>query len=255
MDSTVTDSGAKENGSVSAELRGETIGYAFQSIGYNLIGNLFEPYINYRIQEHYSGKNHTNGKHGTYAQNLAGEFIGDFAGGSALILAEATMPKQLHSLLRSMRRAVDPLYSKLAKYFVDDKYPPEEYEKRVERWKTFQERSLCRSSIVAVTGIAANVAAQKWLVNNPSSTGVILGGKIASTALTMGLNLGARMMFPKQMNNLDKAIGGTFSGMMEDEQIEEIPSNGHAAKQARHNSYTQKVTEGREAAGTLEPTR
>ncbi len=226
---------------VSAQLRGETIGYAVQSIGYNLAGNLIEPYISYRIQQHYSGRHPSAHGGGNYSQNVAGEFIGDFAGGAALIAAETCIPTQLHDFTRKARGWLDPFYDKIARNFLVHDCTDKEYEQKVNSWKVFQERNMVRSGLIATVGIAANVATQKWLLSNPSPTGVILGGKLASTAVTMALGLGARFAFPKQMNSMDQWMGKVITPMIEEKEADSQnkPAVSHVEKLAKKEKSTQ----------------
>lgn len=205
---------------VSAQLRGETMAYAVQSAVYNLGANLFEPYVNYRTQKYFSSHHH-NESYGSYAQNLTGEIAGDLIGSSTLIAAEALCPEALHGFTRAARRLVDPLYSSVAhRVFADKKNEPD-YEQAVQKWKTFQERSLVRSAIMATAGIAGNLATQKWLVKNPSPTHVIFAGKLISTALTTTLGLTSRLVFPEQTRNVDRWMSQhLFAPMMQDKMLE-----------------------------------
>jgi len=217
---------------VSAKLRGETMAYAAQSAIYNLGANFFEPYINYRVQKRYSSHDASHpGVHGNYTQNLAGEFAGDIIGSSSLILAEALIPEQLHACTRKMRSWIDPLYTSVAHIaFAKEKSEPG-YEQKIEKWKTFQERNLVRSAIIATVGIAGNLATQKMLIKNPSPTGLIFAGKLASTSLTTAIGLGVRLAFPHQMKGVDRWMSKKiFAPMMQDE---ETPTDdAHAASHA-----------------------
>lgn len=223
---------------VSAQLRGETMAYAAQSAVYNIVANFFEPYIGTQVQKRFSGADAAHpGKHGTYVQNMAGEFAGDLIGSSTLMLAEAVAPNQLHACTRTMRGWIDPFYTKIANHvFADEKDEPG-CDEKIAKWKLFQERNLVRSSIIATAGIAGNVATQKLLIGNPSSTKLILAGKLASTAVTTGLGLGMRMAFPQPMNNMDKWMSKkVFAPMMDDKtanaappsHVEKLAQQGHA---------------------------
>ena len=229
---------------VSAQLRGETMGYAVQSIGYNLVGNLFEPYVSYRIQQRYSGSDAAHrDQHGSYTQNLAGELLGDVAGGAALIAAEAVCPTQLHDFTRKARDCIDPVYDKLAHVFLKKDCSDKEYKERVDAWKVFQERNVVRSAIIGVTGIVVNVAAQKLMLGNPSPTNVVLAGKLASTALSSALGLGARFLLPMQMNRIDQTMGKVMAPMVGDAGTPEEP--------AAHYSHVEKLEQQKEAASGL----
>jgi hypothetical protein len=223
MDKTVPKDQASDN-NLSAQLRGETIAYAVQHAVYNLGANLFEPYLNYRTQKYYSRHDPSHPGHGNYTQNLAGEFAGDIIGASSLILAEALIPTQLHAFTRKARGWVDPLYTSVAhKVLAGDKSQPD-YAQEVERWKTFQERNLIRSLIMATAGIAGNVVTQKTLIKNPSPASVILKGKLLSTAITTTMGLAVRFTFPDHMRRVDKWIGGkVFAPMLEDKEIVSHP--------------------------------
>jgi hypothetical protein len=202
---------------VPAQLRGETIAYALQSGLYNLGANFIEPYIGYQTQKQYSKYDPAHPeKFGTYTQNLAGEFAGDLIGCTTLIAAEALFPEQLHAFTRAARRVVDPLYSTVAhRVFAKEKSEPD-YEKKVEAWKTFQERNLVRSLIIASAGIAGNVATQKLLLHNPSPTGIIFSGKLISSALTTGVGLCVRLAFPDKMKRVDTWIGKKVAPLLSD---------------------------------------
>lgn len=221
MSKTETENAYKEPNSVSAQLRGETMAYAVQSAVYNLGANFFEPYINYQVQKRYSGHGLAhNTAHGNYAQNLAGEFAGDIIGASTLMLAEAICPEQLHAGTRRARSWIDPIYSSIAqKVFAKEKGSPD-YEQKIDKWKTFQERNLVRSTIIATAGIAGNIATQKLVIGNPSPTKLIFAGKLVSTALTTAIGLGARMAFPERMKSLDTLVGKKiFKPLLNDKEI------------------------------------
>lgn len=229
MDALETGKDDKKSAPVTAQLRGETMAYALQSAVLNLGANFFEPYINYRVQKHYSAKDGA----GNYTQNLAGEFAGDIIGASTLMLAEAVCPEQLHACTRTLRSWVDPLYTSVAhRVFAKEKDSPD-YEQKVEKWKTFQERNLVRSAIIATAGIAGNVATQKLVIGNPSPTRLIFAGKLVSTALTTTLGLSARLAFPEQMKGIDKWVGkNIFTPMLKDKDAPngEASSGPHAGR-------------------------
>lgn len=222
---------------VTSQLRGETMAYALQSAVHNLGANLFEPYINYRVQKSYSRKG------GSYTQNLAGEFAGDIIGASTLMLAEAVCPEQLHACTRTMRSWVDPLYTSVAhKVFAKEKDSPD-YDQKIEKWKTFQERNLARSAIIATAGIAGNIATQKLVIGNPAPTKIIFIGKLISTALTTTLGLSARFAFPEQMKSADKWMSkNIFAPMLKDKGM----SDGESVS----GTYTDKLAAER-SGGTL----
>jgi hypothetical protein len=207
--------------------------YALQSGIYNLAANFFEPYINYRVQKHYSGSGAARPEaHGNYAQNLAGEFAGDIIGAASLMLAEAVCPEQLHACTKTMRGWVDPLYDTVArKVFAKEQGAPD-YEQKVEQWKTFQERNLVRSTIMSGAGIAGNVITQKAVIGNPSPTGLIFKGKLASTTLTTALGLSVRLAFPDQMKNVDRWVGkNLFAPVFEDKTASHVKKQLHSRKE------------------------
>lgn len=194
---------------VSAKLRGEAMAFAVQSAVFNLGANIFEPYINYLVQKHFAGAEDGSrgATHGNYTQNLAGEVAGDLAGAATLMFAELAFPRQLHDCSKKIRKCVDPIYDGVAhRVFAKDAAKPD-YEKKIEEWKTFQERNLVRSLIVATAGIAGNLATQKIIMGNPSPMGLIFSGKLAGTTLTTALGLSVRLAFPRQMNALDETMG------------------------------------------------
>lgn len=223
----------KESAPITAQLRGETMAYAVQSAVYNLGANFFEPYVNYRVQKYYSQHNPSHPGAGNYTQNLAGEFAGDIIGSSTLLLAEAICPEQLHSCMRTVRSWVDPLYTSVAhRVFAKEKDSPD-YEQKIEKWKTFQERNLVRSAIIATAGIAGNVATQKLVIGNPSPTKLIFAGKLISTALSTSIGLGVRLAFPDQMKGMDKWMSkNIFAPMLKDKVMpdEDVPSVSYVEK-------------------------
>lgn len=222
----IPDTEIVQNNDIPAQLRGETVAYAVQSGVYNLGANFFEPYLNYRVQKYYAAR---PGAHGNYTQNLAGEFAGDIVGASTLILAEALIPDQLHTFIRAARGHIDPLYTSVAHAVFARECTQPDYEQKMEKWKTFQERSLVRSSIIAAAGIAGNVATQKLLIGNPSPAGLIFKGKLLSTALTTILGLGVRFAFPKQTHGMDKWMGkNLFAPLMEDRELEPPADEVHS---------------------------
>jgi hypothetical protein len=202
---------------VSAQLRGETMAYAAQTGALSLFANVYEPWLNSRIQKHYSSHSAKPEAYGGYWKNFGGELAGDVTGFGSLMLAEMLFPEQLHSCTRKMRSWVDPLYSSVAhRVFADEKDSPD-YAQKVDAWKTFQERNLVRSTIMAATGITGNVAAQKWVIHNESPTKVIFLGKLATTALTTALGLTARLAFPDGTKNVDRWMStNIFAPMLDD---------------------------------------
>jgi len=206
---------------ITAQDRGETMAYALQSGVYNLAANLYEPYISYRIQRHYAPPHSKPTSYGNYTQNLAGEFAGDIIGAGTLMVAEAFIPEQLHTFTRSLRSKIDPLYSSVAKHVFSKQLNSPDYEQKVKEWKDFQERNLVRFMIMASASILGNDAVQKHLLNNPSPTGLVVAGKLASRALTMGVGLTARMAFPDHFDRTDEWIGKKlFAPMMDSKQID-----------------------------------
>jgi hypothetical protein len=202
---------------VSAQLRGETMAYAFQSGMYNLAANFFEPYVGYRTQRYYSEHGGAPLAYGSYSQNLAGEFAGDVVGAATLVGAELIFPQQLHYFMRSARNWIDPLYSSAAhSVFASEKHSPD-YEKKVEAWKLFQERNLVRSTIMATASIAGNIGTQKWIFGNPAPTSAVFKGKLLSTAITTAIGLSVRLAFPARMYAMDQWVGKTmFTPMLSD---------------------------------------
>jgi hypothetical protein len=208
---------------VPAEVRGEAMAFAVQSAVTNLGANFFEPYLGHRIQKRFAAKGTDAApKHGSYAQNLAGELAGDIIGASALILAEAVCPEQFHALARRARQFVDPLYDSVAhRAFASERDSPD-YEKKVEEWKVFQERNLVRSAFIAGAGLAGNLATQKLLVRNPSPTSLIFAGKLASTAATTAIGLTLRIAFPEKTKQVDGWISNkVFRPLMNDRDKQE----------------------------------
>lgn len=197
---------------VSSQVRGEVMAFAVQSAVCNLGANIFEPYINYRVQKHFAkpGTDSQTPTHGNFAQNLGGELVGDLSGAATLMVAELLFPKELHSASQAFRKCVDPAYDVAARRVLAKQAKEPDYEKKVLEWKTFQERNLVRSLIVATGGIAGNLATQKLLLGNPSPTGLIFSGKMLSTSLTTALGLCVRLAFPEQMNALDEKISRKF---------------------------------------------
>jgi hypothetical protein len=241
----------KQAKTVSAEVRGEAMAFALQSAACNLGANFFEPYIGYRIQKQFAAKGTDAApSHGTYTQNLAGELAGDVIGASTIIFAEAVCPEQLHAFTRRARKFVDPLYDSVAHMvFAKDRGSPD-YEKKVEEWKLFQERNLVRSAIIAGAGIAGNLATQKYLVRNPSLTGLIFAGKLTSTAITTALGLTVRLAFPEKMKKVDSWISKKMFGPILKKKDDQ-PVNGaepQAESQAHFERLLQQSTEINEAS-------
>ena len=125
---------------------------------------------------------------------------------------------------RRCREFVDPLYESVAhRVFAKEAGAPD-YDTKVHEWKTFQERNLVRSGIVAAGGIAGNLATQKWLLGNPSPTGVIFAGKMASTAISTAMGLVVRLAFPRHMDALDARISKTFfAPFLQDRHLDTAP--------------------------------
>ncbi len=217
---------------VSAKLRGETMAYAAQSGLYNLAANFFEPYLNYRLQKYYSehipvGAAHH--AHGTYAQNLAGEFAGDFLGATSLILAEALVPNQFHRFSRTIRSWIDPLYTSVAHAVFASQCNQPGYEEKIESWKLFQERNFVRSGVMLAASMVGNIATQKML-GNPSPASLIFEGKLASATLTTAMGLAIRFAFPMQMQGMDEWVGKhVFRPLMDDDKsyAEQLADQSH----------------------------
>lgn len=217
-----------------AQLRGEIMAYAAQSALCSLGGNLVEPYINHRVQKRFGPEDAVTHKvkFGSYGQNLAGEFAGDIAGAGTLMALEMLAPEMLHSNSRKLRKLVDPLYDSVAHRVFRSQEGSPDYQQKVDEWKTFQERNLVRSLIIATGGIAGNLAAQKLLIGNPAPTGLIFAGKLLSTSVTMGLGLCTRFAFPKQMDALDERLSKKYFEPMFRKEGALAPANEKLAKYA-----------------------
>jgi hypothetical protein len=212
-----TDTTNQDDKMVSAQLRGETIAYAFQSGICNLGANFLEPYVGYRTQRYFSEHGGAPKAYGSYTQNLAGEFAGDVIGSATLVGAELLFPQQLHHFMRSARNVVDPLYSSAARSIFSDQKGSPGYEQKMEDWKLFQERNLVRSGIMATASIAGNVATQRWVFANPAPTSAVFKGKLLSTAITTTIGLAVRLAFPARMHAVDQWMGSTmFTPMLSD---------------------------------------
>lgn len=199
---------------VTAQLRGEVLAYAMQSAVCGLGTSFLEPYINHSVQKQYAKDPSHHAKYGSYTQNLGGELIGDLAGAATLMTAELLFPEQLHSNSRKVRKCIDPLYDTVAhRVFASEKGAPD-YDKKIEEWKTFQERNLVRSLIIATGSIVGNVASQKYLIGNPAPGKTIFAGKLFSTSLTTAMGLCVRMAFPKQMDALDERMSKKYFAPM-----------------------------------------
>lgn len=200
----------------SAQLRGEVMAFALQSAFWGLGGNVIEPLINSKVQQSYAKPDDATHKrtYGTYGQNFAGELAGDVIGAATLMSAELICPDQFHRASRRFRKMVDPLYEGVAhRVFAKDVAAPD-YAQKVEEWKTFQERNLVRSLIVGAGSVAGNIATQKYLVGNPSPTGVIFAGKMLSASVTTVIGLCMRMAFPKQLREEDERLSKRFFAPM-----------------------------------------
>lgn len=238
---------AADKKDIPAQLRAETIAYALQHGLLNLAANFVEPYINLQTQKYYSHKYAPPAKpgtppakplpHGDYTQNLAGEFAGDIIGMGTLITAEMLFPRQLHQCTKAIRSWLDPLYTTVAhKALAKEKGAPD-YEKKVEEWKTFQERNMARTLIMMAAGIAGNVATQKLLIKNPSPASVIFKGKLLSTTITNAVGLATRLAYPKQMNHVDEWMGkNIFAPMLNDvTHVAEKTDMSHTERLAHNN--------------------
>lgn len=208
--------------SVSSQERGETMAYAAQNMLVNSVGNVIESGINFGVQKYFAQHDPAHKmQSGTMAQNLSGEFAGDFAGSIALVAAEALCPEQYHSFSRRVRSWIDPFYEKLARNLLKKDCPDDEYEKKVHDWKVFQERNVVRAGFIGVVGVGANLVAQKVL-NNQAPLRVIALGKVISTGIMMAGGLSLRMALPKQMKALDEKMGEIVAPLMKDETSPEL---------------------------------
>jgi len=209
---------------VAPEQRGETMAFAVQQVLYNLGGNFFEPVINRKVQKYFSDHDAAHIiKPGSYGQNLAGEFAGDIFGATSLMTAEMLAPVQLHTLTRSMRAAIDPVYSKIAEHVFAGQEKDPTYAERKEEWKVAQERSLVRSAIMLGAGMVGNIGTQKLILNNPAPAKLIFLGKLASSAITNSIGLIVRAMAPETTKGMDKWMSkNVFTPLFEDKEEQQI---------------------------------
>jgi hypothetical protein len=191
---------------VSAQLRGDTVSYALQHMVSNLAANIYEPWIDSRVQKKYYDhfKNGTHG-YGSYKQNFIGQIAGDVGGGAALITAELLIPNQLHTFTRAARKAIDPVYECFAHWALADQKQAPDYAEQVERWKTYQERSIVRSAVMMTAAMGTNIATQK-AIGNPSPVKAIFGSRVVSMAVTTAITLVSRLLFPEQTRKFDKWV-------------------------------------------------
>lgn len=189
----------------SAQHRGEVIAYALQNGLFGFGANLFEPYVNSSVQKMLAHRQKGRAQqkaYGGYFQNLLGEVAGDVAGVSVLVAGETWCPVALHTVLRNMRQTIDPLYNTVAQWVFSDEVGSPDYQKKVDEWKLAQERNFCRSAIMSVAGMTANIAAQK-LVLNEAPISAIFKGKLCSSVLTTSLGLAARVALADQTKGID----------------------------------------------------
>lgn len=211
---------------VAPQHRGETMAFAVQQILYNIGGNFFEPYIGSNVQKYFAAKDPRHVKAGTYRQNLAGDFAGDLIGGTSLMVAELVAPVQLHTLTRSMRHAIDPVYTTIANHVFAGKENEPDYAQHKEEWKLAQERSLVRSALMMTGGVIGNVTTQKLVIKNPAPAKIIFLGKLASSAVTNAIGLLVRTTFPDRTQGVDRWMSENwFTPLFEEK---EQPSAGRS---------------------------
>ena len=223
-----------QGNTISSQQRAETMAYAVQNVIYNLGANLFEPYISFRVQKYRSDHLASHPKYGNYTQNLVGELSGDIIGASALVAAEAVAPVQLHTLTRGMRKIIDPFYDRAARrQFANIEGAPD-YEQKVEQWKLFNERNFVRTSLCAATGIAGNIATQKFILGNPSPASLIFAGKFLSTSVSAAIGLIGRSVFSERTKKMDKWMSGMLQPLLEEKSMDDGPAPSHVDKLMQH---------------------
>jgi hypothetical protein len=194
----------KENGGeASLQKRGENVAFAVESVLTCFATDFIDPVVSHWFQREHA-RQHALEQHGTLAQNVIGEVGGDVFSAIALIAAEEVFPKNMRKLSHELGEMLDPVYSVLAEKAVDDKIQGPERTKKMEEWKDYQKDNVAKTIVMSVAGIGGNVALQKspWLAN-PSPTSVILKGKLMGAAVTAGLVVGSRLMWPKQTKQID----------------------------------------------------
>lgn len=192
------------------QLRAENMAYAAQSVVFNLAGNLYEPVIQSWVQKRYAMEQGTPKQAGSWFQNVAGEFFGDVGGSTGLFLASSLVPDATQGFINSVGRMVHPVFHTVGHAVFKDQFNEPDFQAKVDKWTTFQERNFARSLIVMAGNISANIAAQKYAIRNPSPAHIIFKGKLASTGVTSALNMGLRLFAPQKMKDFDAKLGRKY---------------------------------------------
>lgn len=191
---------------------GEDIAFGIQQTIACWATDFIDPIVSAKVQK-WIGKKEAKG---TLVHAAKGEVVGDTAALAIFLAMQKVFPQPVKWLTKEARSHFDKFYDKMARtsltaWAADHNESPgsERYQHKLEEFKQFQASSFAKSVVISLGSIVSNVAAQKW-VGNTNTVPVIATSKVIGAAITSGVVLGSRLVFPQAMRKLDKEMDKNF---------------------------------------------
>jgi hypothetical protein len=204
----------------SAEDRAEDVAYTINHAIACSVTDFMDPFVNKWVQDkigqnihigcgHAHDHDHMH-HHGSLMHSLIGEVVGDFVSVPITIAAQRFAP----SFMSSLRSASEPFIGQTFHASAERSalnwaarrgiaYNSEAYNQRVEDIYNHEMDHLPQAMLWTISSVGINAATQRWAGNTHSPV-TIVAGKVAGTALSTSLVIGARLLAPKSARSWDK---------------------------------------------------
>lgn len=191
---------------------GEDLSFGLQQTLFCWATDFIDPVVSKWFQDKYKDHDHAS----THVHTVGGEVIGDSAALFAFLGVRQFVPGIVDGIKSTTRAMGGGILNTLGDrslrvWRTDNNISKDskEYQNALENWKDFQADNFAKSSIVTVSSVGLNVAAQKAL-GNTHTWGTIFQSKLIGAAITMAAMMGARYVAPKSTKQLDDELNERY---------------------------------------------
>ncbi len=183
--------------------RAEDIAYTLNHTAVCTATDFIDPYVGNAVQKHLGNKSQL-------ANCWTAEIIGDFGSVPVTIGIQRIFP----GFMSRVSELAEPIFHKAflkgakhdtAAWAQRHGYSigSEEYNSRVERIYNYEVQHISQALVWTASSVVLNIASQR-LMGNKAPIIHIAAGKIGGAALTAGITVGGRAIFPRKAEQLDK---------------------------------------------------
>jgi len=189
--------------------RAEDVAYTLNHTIVCTATDFIDPYVGNAVQKHLGNKSQL-------ANCWAAEIVGDFGSIPVTIGMQRAFP----GIMSGISNLAEPLFHKAflngakrdtAAWAAKHGYSTDsdEYKKRVEKIYKYEVEHISQALMWTGSSVVLNVASQRLMGNKAPISHITLG-KIGGAALTGGLTVGGRIIFPRKAENWDKFTSEKF---------------------------------------------